>query len=202
MPTSIDRPFVPPDRHGLDRHALERLYHRWGWIVLFGAVVAFLGLSALILVGSATIVSVFMIAVFIIIAGGGEMAMGLSARDWGHFFLWIIAGLFYVAAGAFALAQPFVAAAVFTLALGMAMLATGFVRIYFGFRMAKTMRGFVILAGAVTSLVGLMIILGWPANSLFILGILLGLDLLFWGFGWIAFGLRLRAHAHHNRRAG
>jgi len=196
MPTSIDPLFVPHDRG-----ALQRLYHRWGWIVLFGTVVALLGLSALILVVSATIASVFMIAVFMIIAGGGEIAMGLSARDWVHFFLWIVAGLFYLAAGAFALAQPFVAAAVFTLALGMAMLATGFVRIYFGFKMTKAMRGFVILAGAVTSLVGVMIILGWPANSLFILGILLGLDLLFWGSGWVAFGLRLRAHAHRDHTA-
>jgi uncharacterized membrane protein HdeD (DUF308 family) len=98
-------------------------------------------------------------------------------------------------AGAFALAQPFVAAAVFTLALGIAMLFTGLIRIYFGFRMAKGMRGLVVLAGLVTSFVGLLIIAGWPTNSLFILGILLGLDLLFWGTGWIAFGLKLRAHA-------
>jgi len=175
-----------------DRAALERLHHRWGWIVLFGAVVALFGLAALILTISATVASVFMIALFMIIAGGSEVAMGISSRDWAHFFLWILAGLFYIVAGAFALAQPFVAAAVFTLALGIAMLATGLMRIYFGARMAKGLRGLVILAGIVTSIVGLFIILGWPANSLFILGLLLGLDLLFWGSGWVAFGLRLR----------
>ncbi len=175
-----------------DPVALHRLHHRWGWIVLFGAVVAFFGLAALVLTVSATIASVFMIAIFMIVAGGGEIAMGVSARDWGHFFLWIIAGLFYIVAGAFALAQPFVAAAVFTLALGIAMLATGFIRIYFGLRLAQGMRGLVIFAGVVSVIVGLLIVFGWPTNSLFILGLLLGLDLLFWGSGWVAFGLRLR----------
>ncbi len=175
-----------------DPVALKRLRHRWGWIVFFGAVVAFFGLAALVLTVSATIASVFMIAIFMIVAGGGEIAMGISSRDWGHFFLWIIAGLFYIVAGAFALAQPFVAAAVFTLALGIAMLATGLLRIYFGLRLAKGLRGLVILAGVVTFVVGVLIVASWPLNSLFILGILLGLDLLFWGVGWMVFGLRLR----------
>jgi uncharacterized membrane protein HdeD (DUF308 family) len=175
-----------------DPVALERLRHRWGWIVFFGVAVALFGLAALGLVVTATIASVFMIAIFMIVAGGGEIAMGVTSRDWGHFFLWIIAGLFYIVAGAFALAQPFIAAAVFTLALGIAMLATGLLRIYFGMKLAKGMRGLVILAGAVTFLVGVLIVAAWPTNSLFILGLLLGLDLLFWGSGWIAFGLRLR----------
>jgi uncharacterized membrane protein HdeD (DUF308 family) len=190
MPTSLN-PFHLPH----DRHALERLYHRWGWIVLFGFGVLGLGLAALVLVVSATIASVFMIAIFMIIAGGAEIAVGLSARDWGHFFLWIIAGLFYIVAGAFALAQPFIAAAVFTLALGVALLTTGLIRIYFGLRIAKASRGMVVLAGAVTSFVGFLIIIGWPANTLYILGFLIGLDLVFSGLGWVAFGLRLRAHA-------
>jgi uncharacterized membrane protein HdeD (DUF308 family) len=190
MPTSLN-----PVRLPHDRHALERLYHRWSWIVLFGLVVLCLGLAALVLVVSATIASVFMIAIFMIIAGGAEIAVGLSARDWGHFFLWIIAGLFYIVAGAFALAQPFVAAAVFTLALGIAMLTTGLIRIYFGLRIAKASRGMVVLAGAVTSVVGFLILIGWPSNTFYILGLLIGLDLVFWGAGWVAFGLRLRAHA-------
>jgi uncharacterized membrane protein HdeD (DUF308 family) len=178
-----------------DPVALERLRHRWGWIVFFGAVVALFGLIALGLAVWATLISVFTIAIFMIIAGGGEIGMGVTSRDWGHFFLWIIAGLFYIVAGAFALAQPFVAAAVFTLALGIAMLATGLMRIYFGMKLAKGLRGLVILAGVVSFLVGILIVASWPTNSLFILGLLLGLDLLFWGSGWIAFGLRLRTAA-------
>jgi len=176
-----------------DKAALEKLRHRWGWIVLFGVIVALFGLAALTLVVSATIVSVYMIAIFMIISGGAEIGMGLSAGDWAHRFLWIIAGLIYIVAGAFALAQPIIAAAVFTLMLGLALIMTGLMRIYFGSKLGKSMRGIVILAGAVTFLVGLLVVLGWPNNSVLILGVLLGLDLLFWGSGWIAFGLKLRS---------
>jgi uncharacterized membrane protein HdeD (DUF308 family) len=35
-------------------------------------------------------------------------------------------------------------------------------------------------------------VVGWPANSFFVLGIILGLDLLFYGTSMIAFGMRLK----------
>lgn len=175
--------------------AIVVLRSHWGWIVAFGALSALLGLIALVLIFSATIASVYIIAIFMIIAGGTEITVGLNAKFWSHFFLWIVAGLCYIVVGALALAQPLMAAAFFTLLLGTGMIATGLVRIYFAFRLESEVRGPVLLAGVLTALVGILIVVGWPANSYFILGILLGLDLLFWGAGWIAIGLRLR-HAH------
>jgi uncharacterized membrane protein HdeD (DUF308 family) len=98
-------------------------------------------------------------------------------------------------AGAFAFARPLEAAAIFTIMLGAAMLAAGIVRIYIGTHLAPGARGLAIFAGLVTAVVGLLILLSWPGSSLFILGTLLGLDLLFSGISWISLGLRLRHHA-------
>ena len=173
--------------------AIESLRPRWGWIVALGALIAGMGVAALILVVSATIASVYTIAIFMILAGGAEIATGLSAKTWGRFLLLIFAGLAYIVVAAFALAQPLVAAAFFTLVLGAGMIATGIVRIYLGMHLGAPVRGPVLLAGGLTALVGLLIVAGWPENSFVILGVLLGLDLLFWGAAWISFGLRLRA---------
>ncbi|HUI19663.1 MAG TPA: DUF308 domain-containing protein [Methylocella sp.] len=172
--------------------AIESLRPRWGWIVALGVLIAGMGLAALILVVSATIASVYTIAVFMILAGAAEIATGLSAKTWGRFLLWIFAGLAYIVVASFALAQPLVAAAFFTLLLGAGMMATGVVRIYLGAHLGAPLRGPVLLAGGLTALVGLLILVGWPQNSFVVLGILLGLDLLFWGTAWIGFGLRLR----------
>jgi len=173
----------------------ERLQHRWGWFVALGLLVTLLGLAALFLVVSATIASVFAIAIFMIIAGGAEAVMGFNAHNWCKFFLWIFGGLAYVVIGAFAIAQPLMAAAVFTLVLGVAMVAMGALRVYVGTHLGPSARLPVMVAGAVTAVVGVIIILGWPANSFIVLGLLLGIDLMFWGAGWIVLGLRLRAHA-------
>jgi uncharacterized membrane protein HdeD (DUF308 family) len=170
------------------------LRHRWGWFVALGILVAAMGVAAFALVISATIASVYIIALFMILAGGGEIIFAFNARSWARFFLWVVAGLAYIVVGAFALAQPLMAAAVFTLLLGAALFVTGLIRIYVGTHMNKDVRTIVIAAGIVTSVVGLIVLIGWPANSFVVLGVLLGLDLLFWGGSWITLGLRMKAH--------
>ena len=167
---------------------------RWGWIVAWGAAVAGMGIAALILVASATIASVYTIAIFMILAGGGEIATGLSAKTWSRSIVWIAAGLAYIVAASFALAQPLVAAAIFTLLLGAAMIATGVIRLMFAAHLQAPLRSPLLLAGLLTLCVGLLIVAGWPADSFFVLGVLLGLDLLFWGTAGIGLGLLLRGH--------
>jgi uncharacterized membrane protein HdeD (DUF308 family) len=176
-----------------------RLRHRWAWFVALGSLMVLLGVAALVLVVSATIASVYTIAVFLIIAGGAEVVMGFSSRSWGRFFLWIVGGVAYIVVGAFALAQPLLAAAVFTLFLGAAILVTGLIRIYTAIHLGENVRGSVIFAGIVTTVVGFIILLGWPANSFVILGLLLGVDLIIWGASWAILGLRMRAHLPQER---
>ena len=79
--------------------------------------------------------------------------------------------------------------------LGIALLIAGAVRVYVGTHMAGHARAIVMIGGAFTALVGLIVVLGWPNNSVAILGTLLGVDLLFTGVMWTAFALRLRRHA-------
>ncbi len=187
-----DDPSPVPDRARELRSAILSLKPRWGWIVVWGAAVAGMGIAALILVASATIASVYTIAIFMILAGGGEIATGLSAKTWGRFIIWIAAGLAYIVAASFALAQPLVAAAIFTLLLGAAMIATGVIRLLFAAHLQAPLRSPVLLAGLLTLCVGLLIVAGWPADSFVVLGVLLGLDLLFWGTAGIGLGLLLR----------
>jgi uncharacterized membrane protein HdeD (DUF308 family) len=185
-------PFPEPRENW--RRAIESLRPRWGLIVSLGILIACTGVAALALVVSATIASVYTIAVFMIVAGTAEIATGLSAKTWRGFVVWIFAGLTYIVVAAFALAQPLVAAAFFTLVLGAGMIATGGARIYLGVRFGASPRHPVLLAGVLSALVGVLIVVGWPANRFVVLGVLLGLDLAFWGAAWIRFGLRLRRY--------
>lgn len=173
--------------------AVAHLKRRWGWFIGFGALSAVLGVVALALVGSATIFSVYVIALFMILVGGTEIVLGFNSHLWANRIVLVLLGLLYVVAGAFALANPYTGAAAFTLLLGAALLATGLMRIYFGIKLPHGASGFVVAAGLITTLLGVLILIGWPENSLFVLGIFLGIDLLFYGASWIGFGLFLRA---------
>lgn len=173
--------------------AIERLRSRWGWFVAFGAICLVFGVTALMMAAVSTLAVVFFIALMLILAGGVEITIGFNTRDWPSFFLWVISGLFYVVFGAFALAQPVVAAAVLTAVVGVGFVFAGLVRIWLGCRLPSGTRTYIILAGAVTALLGLLILAGWPGNTLVILGTLFGIDMVFYGASWIALGLKLRA---------
>ncbi len=186
---------LPGGPHGGLGSAMMRLRHRWGWFVALGALTEVLGVLALGLVVFSTLTAVFIIAIFMIIKGGSEITVGLNAKSWGREILLILAGLAYIVAGAFAFAQPGPTAAVLTLVLGIALVVAGATRVWVGAHMASHARTMVIVSGVVTALVGLLIVFGWPGNTLYILGTLLGVDLVVTGFMWIGFGLRLRSHA-------
>ena len=53
----------------------------------------------------------------------------------------------------------------------------------------------VVVSGVITVLLGLIILAHWPVSSLYILGLFLGIDLIFAGAGWIAVGVGLARRA-------
>jgi len=175
---------------------LRRLEVRWGWFAAFGLLMIGLGLLSLALVASATIASVFVIGLFMILTGGVEIAIGLGARNWGRLALWVATGVLYAAAGLVAIARPAMAAAVFTLILGAGLAATGVLRLFLATHLPSGgSRWLAFLSSAVTLLLATAILIGWPSDSVFVLGTLLGVDLFFAGSGWLSLGLALRLRA-------
>ena len=53
----------------------------------------------------------------------------------------------------------------------------------------------VVLSGAITLLLGLVTLAHWPVSSLYILGLFLGIDLIFAGVSWISVGSPLKTRA-------
>ena len=174
--------------------AIAKLKPKWGWFVGFGALTTAMGVATLLyLVVIGTVASVYMIGISMILAGGAEISMGLKARTWGWLAIWVLVGLLYVVAGAFAFAQPLVAAAAYTLMIGAALVVTGIARIVAAFRLPSGNKAMIGLAGVVTVALGVMILAAWPVSGLFTLGTFLGIDLLFYGLSWITFGMRLKS---------
>lgn len=170
----------------------QRLRLRWGWFAFYGALCLIFGLAAVIMAAASTLAVVFVVALLLILAGGFEITLGFQARDWPSFFLWAISGLFYLVFGAFALAQPVVAAKLLTAVVGIGFLIAGGARIWLGLNLPAGPKLYVTFAGVVTLLLGALILAGWPGNKLIVLGLLFGVDMIFYGASWIALGLKLR----------
>jgi uncharacterized membrane protein HdeD (DUF308 family) len=174
----------------------EALRAKWGWIVALGTIYVLAGLIALYSVVTATVVSVFVVGIMMLIAGAAEVINAFQVKSWGKFLLWILLGLMYIVAGVVTFENPLLAAAVLTLALGAALVASGIMRIILAFNMKEGTPWIgVVFSGVITLLLGLIILAHWPVSGLYILGLFLGIDLVFAGVGWIGVGVSLKSLA-------
>jgi uncharacterized membrane protein HdeD (DUF308 family) len=191
MPATISQsaPFVAAAE-------LEPLRAKSGWIVALGIVYVIAGFIALGSVVSATAVTVFVVGIMMLIAGVAEVINAFQIKTWGKFLLWLLVGALYIVAGFATFENPLLTAVFLTLLLAFALIASGIMRIVLAFSMRQgTPWIWVVLSGAITLLLGLIILAHWPVSSLYFLGLLLGIDLIFAGAGWIGVGLGLRRHA-------
>jgi uncharacterized membrane protein HdeD (DUF308 family) len=186
---------VEASAHSLGQ-AVERLRGKWAAIAAFGVLLVVLGVAALVFSLVATIATVTLNGVLFLIAGGAEIGIGMHSREWGRFLLWVIGGLIYIAAGILCIVNPIFASVVLTLFLGAGLIAAGAVRAFLAFQLpADHPRSLILVAAAVSILLGLMIVSHWPLDSVYVLGTLLGVDLLFHGVGWVSFSLGLHARS-------
>src|SRR5215471_16018590 len=175
---------------------LAPLRAKSGWIVALGVVYLIAGFIVLGSVAMATVASVFVVGIMMILAGVAEIINAFQVKSWGKFVLWLLLGIVYVVAGVAAFENPLLAAAVLTLVLGIALVVGGIMRIILAFGMKEGMPWmWIVLSGVITLLLGVIILSHWPVSSLYVLGIFLGVDLIFAGVGWIGLGLGLRRAA-------
>lgn len=166
---------------------------KWGWIVALGVVYMLAGLVALGSVVMATVASVLVVGVMMIIAGVAEVISAFQIKSWGKFLLWVLLGVLYIVGGFVAFENPLLAAALLTLILGASLVASGVMRIILAFSMKReTPWIWVLLSAVITLLLGLLILAHWPVSSLYILGLFLGIDLVMAGAAWIGLGFGLR----------
>ena len=191
MTTATTNGPAPPHSLG---DSLRALRARWGWIVALGVIFMLAGVIALGSVVVATASAVLIVGIMMIMAGVAEIFAAFRVKDWGKAIFWGLLGALYVAAGIIAINNPFAAATILTLFLGIALIAGGVVRMFLAWHMREAGKpwGWIVVSGIISILLGAMIIAKWPYSSFYVLGIFLGIDLIFIGSSWLTIGLALR----------
>ncbi len=184
VPDAIRNPLAPADT--------APLRAKWGWILALGIVYVLAGFVALGSVMMATVASVFIVGIMMVVAGVAEIINAFQCKGWGRFLIWVLLGALYIVAGFVTFENPLFAAAILTLLLGASLLASAIMRIILAFSMKREQPWiWVLLSSVVTLLLGLMILSHWPFSSVYVLGILLGIDLVMAGASWIGLSLAL-----------
>ncbi|RWC58440.1 HdeD family acid-resistance protein [Mesorhizobium sp.] len=176
--------------------SLKMLHRKWGWFVALGVGLLIGGIIAGLNLYVATLVSVFYIAASMLAGGVMQVFHAFTTHGWGNRIVYLLAGLLYALASAIALFNPLLSAFSISLVVGVLLIATGAVRIVTGIQASRQHGwGWMVATGLVTMIVGGVVVAAWPAIGLSLLGAILTFDLLFQGYGFIAFGLSMRRRA-------
>ncbi|WOC16682.1 HdeD family acid-resistance protein [Pseudochrobactrum sp. MP213Fo] len=173
--------------------AISSLSHKWGWFIVLGIAMLMLGGIAFGNLVFATVASVYYVGIIILVAGLVEIIHAFSVQTWKSFFFWMLSGLFYAAAGILTFMNPFLASSIFTLMIAIALVGSGLFRMWVAFQ-SRSVKGWgwLFAGGLISVLAGIVIAIGWPVNSLWILGMFLAIDLVFQGWAMIALGFGLK----------
>lgn len=161
----------------------------WACVVL-GVVLIFAGIIVLGDVVIASLISAIVIGIAAIIAGGFEIVHAFWTKGWGSFLWQIVLGVLYLAFGLVLVSEPASGALLLTYMLGLLLFLSGLVRIFFALRYWSEAGWTMLFSGSLGLIVGLIIIARWPMSGLWVLGILLGLDLILHGAAWLTFAWR------------
>jgi uncharacterized membrane protein HdeD (DUF308 family) len=77
--------------------------------------------------------------------------------------------------------------------LAAAFLLGGAMRVIYALIQSFAGRGWVLINGFISVLLGIAIWRGWPESSLWVIGLFIGIDLVFNGWLWVMLGLMVKA---------
>lgn len=177
----------------------DNLRKQWKWFVGVGILLVIIGCLALANAFIATVASMYFFGFAIIVSGILEIIHAFQLRSGSNALFWGGCGIIYTIAGIAVIANPTMASSVLTLLLAIMFIFLGIVRIWQGIRIWHyDGSGWIIFSGILSLLLGILILSGWPINSLWIIGLFLGIDLLFQGWSYLLFGFAIRPKKNQN----
>ena len=187
MSTTYERPLMAELRQ-----QMTALRGNWLWFVLLGGGLIVLGVISLGAVAVASLATAVAIGALLLGSGVAEMIGAFWCRGWGGFLLQLLSGVLSVVVGALFLRAPGDALLALTFLLACMLMAGG----VFKFVAALSYRfgawGWPLVSGIIDFILGVMILQEWSASAWWVLGLFVGISLLFRGFNWIGLGLTLR----------
>lgn len=160
----------------------------------------FLGIALLILgfiaVGAQflfTIGTVMFFGALMLVAGVAELIHVFTSKQEKKVFS-IISSVIYIVTGVLTLNNPLVGALGLTLVMSVFFILAGGARVAYAiFHRQQPQWIWFLLGGVINWMLGLMILAGWPVTGLWIIGLFVGIEMIFHGFSWIMLSFVLRS---------
>jgi uncharacterized membrane protein HdeD (DUF308 family) len=135
---------------------------------------------------------VVLIGIVLMVAGMGTIITAFWAGRWSGLLVQLLIGILYFVAGISIAEHPGESTLFITKFLAAMFIIGGLFRVTASLVVRFPHWGWTLLNGVVTLMLGVVIFRHFPGAALWLIGTLVGVDLLFQGWSWIALSLAIR----------
>jgi len=167
------------------------MINHWGWFLAFGIVLLGLGIAAIVRSVAATVASMLFFGWLLVFASIFEFVSSFMVGHWGGFFLHLLVAIVCGVIGVLMLTKPVISAEALTMLMAMFFLVVGVYQLIVAMWTHLPGWGWQALSGVVTATLGVLVAAGWPASGLWVIGLFVGIDLVFYGWAWIMLAIDL-----------
>lgn len=174
------------------RHELEVIRGQWVWLLVLGIVLVVAGTLAIGAPLVASLATAMVIGALLLVGGAAQCVGSFWTRDWSGFFLMLLMGVLYIVVGLLFLNRPVSALEALTLLLACSLMVSGVFRIVGSLTQRFPHWGWIFFGGVLDLVLGILIWQQWPFSGFWVIGLFVGIDMIFNGWTWIMLALRLK----------
>ncbi len=167
----------------------------WGWLLLLGILLTVCGIAAIVfpaLTVLTTFAAIAVLGIALTIGGLATIIMSLWAGKWSGMLMQLLVGILYVMAGFFITDRLVLSTIAITMFVAAFFIVVGAFRSVAALTVRFPNWGWALLNGMITFVLGVIIYRHAPGDAVWVLGLLVGIELLFNGWTWIVLSLAVR----------
>ena len=139
-----------------------------------------------------SVFAISLLSIVLLVAGVATLVGAFWTGKWSGFLVQVLVGLLYLAAGFVVSERPGTSILVLTIYVAVSFMVMGIFRILAAMMLRFPQWGWALLNGCVTFLAGLVIFRHLPMAAVWVIGLLVGLEMIFSGWAWIMLALAIK----------
>lgn len=172
--------------------ATPEMIHNWRWLLAFGVALIALGVVAVVRAATATIASMVFFGWLLVFASVIQFVEAFMVGHWAGFFLHLLIAILFGVVGLLMVVRPVISAEALTFLMSVFFLLGGLYQLVAAMWSHLPGWGWQALNGIVAAVMGVLILARWPVSGLWVIGLFVGIDLIFYGWAWVALALDLK----------
>lgn len=177
-----------------DKTVRQTLRDNWQWLFGLGFVLVMLGLIAMMLAAFTTFISVIFFGFLLLLNGIflSYQSFKLWRQAWGRLIYSLGVGILYSLIGLMFILNPLQGAVSLTLLVAIAYIILGLYRMLLVITYRHPGWGWLLSSALLTLMLGILILFNLSTFSFWVIGVLLGIDILFIGLSYIMLALSVK----------